>query len=103
MRFKMGNKNNKIIGNNSLFNSNIKKFLSFYHALKGMICLKLLDTQDANSMLKHGVFSTHLGIKKIINNIIWNNESLFDDVRLNKMNLLNNIDFRLINYYGVGR
>ena len=54
-------------------------------------------------MLKHGVFSTHLGIKKIINNIIWNNESLFDDVRLNKMNLLNNIDFRLINDYGVGR
>ena len=46
----------------------IKKPFSFYHALKGVVCLGLLDAQDANSMLKHGVFVMHLGIRSVFGN-----------------------------------
>jgi len=47
----------------------IKKSFVFYHALKGVVCLGLLDAQDANSMLKHGVFVKHLDT--IISNTIF--------------------------------
>ena len=33
-----------------------------YLDLKAEVCLGLLDAQDANSMLKHGVFAMHLDI-----------------------------------------
>jgi len=43
-----------------------QKTFAFYHTLKGVVCFRFLDAQDANSTLKCGVFATHLDIKKRI-------------------------------------
>jgi len=47
---------NYIFTENNSKNNKIKKFLSFYHALKGMVCLKLLDAQDAHPRLESSGF-----------------------------------------------